>query len=513
MDKPLQKIIGFAISTLGSRALGYFRDILIFASFGANALGSAFIIAFTLPNLFRRISGEGALTTALLPVLNQEKLKGERKIWGLLDTLLKPLTIFLGGFSLFIILILLVIYSCLDIEVERYHHALILSAILFPYLFLVSLAAILNTTLQTFNRFSFTGLSPIWLNLSMIVSIGGIGYYMSKDPWTWVLCLCFGVLFGGFIQVLLPVLALNKIGWHQHPNPRNPSALTDVKTLFIPSLWGAGILQINSMFSRLLAFMIDDAAVAVLFIANRLVEFPLGVFGVAISTIFFQKMAEKKVNGDTTGLVKDFIEGVLLILKISLPAMVGLAMLAEPLIHLTFTWGAFQKADAIATSRILQVLCLSIPSYAISSFLTRYFHANQDTKTPVLIAWWSFLINISISLILIPFFGVMGLAIANVVSAGYQALSLLQKILKTPAFLDFSVWKRVPLLRISLIVLIMALMVWLWNEAIFHLVEDLTKITLFVQVFGGVVLGSLIYFTLSHIMGISIVKNQDSRLA
>ena len=513
MNKPLKKIIGFATSTLGSRALGYFRDILIFASFGTNAIGSAFIIAFTLPNLFRRISGEGALTTALLPILNQEKLKGGRRIWGLLDTLLKPLIFFLGSFSFLIVLIILAIYSCVEFEVKRYQYALILSAILFPYLFLVSLAAVLNTTLQSFNRFSFTGLSPIWLNLSMIVSIGGIGYYISQDPWTWVLCLSIGVLFGGVIQVLLPVLALNRIGWHQQPNPFNKSALSDFKNLFLPSLWGAGILQINSMLSRLLAFMIDDGAASILFIANRLVEFPLGVFGIAISTIFFQKMAENKAQGNTTGLVKDFMEGLLLILKISLPAMVGLAILAEPIIHLSFTWGAFKKADAIATGKILQVLCLSIPSYAISSFLTRYFHANKDIKTPVKIAWWSFLINLSFSLILFPFLGVMGLAIANVISANYQVIILSQKILKNPAFINVSIWKNIPILRISFVVLIMGLFVWFWIEGFSYLLGDLTKLTMFIQVFGGVMFGALIYFFLSHILGISIAKDQDSRLA
>ena len=512
MSKPLQKIVGFSISTLGSRVLGLFRDSLIYTSFGASALGSAFIIAFTFPNLFRRISGEGALTTALLPVLNQEKEKGKRKVWELLDALLKPLVFILAIGSLLISIILLIIYFCFDGLETRYHYALILSAILFPYLFLVSLAAVFNTTLQCFNRFSLTGLSPIWLNLSMIIALGGIGYYISEDPWVWVLCLCMGVLFGGILQVILPVLALNKLGWHQYPNPKNPSALADVKSLFFPSLWGAGILQINSMLSRLLAFMIDDSSVAFLFLANRLVEFPLGVFGVAISTIFFQRMAEKKAQRDTIGLVGDFLEGILLILKISVPAMVGLAILAEPIIELVFTWGAFQKSDAIATAKILQILSLTIPSYAISSFMTRYFHANKDIKTPVVIAWWSFLINLSISLILIPFLGVLGLAVANVLSASYQAMRLLQKTVKTPAFLSFFIWQKLPLARIALAVFVMGLLVQLWVEATHCFSGDLTKGTLFVQVFGGVVLGGILYFIVGNFLGVSIVSKQKPHL-
>lgn len=415
-----------------SRVLGLARDVLTAAVFGASALNSAFVTAFTLPNLFRRLLGEGALTAALVPTLHEEMVRKRRE----------------GAFALvnqvaswlLVVTTTLVGVAMLTLSqtarfapmaegwgvsagtVQRWIQGAELAVVLFPYLIFVCLSAAFSATLQTLNRFLEPALSPIWLNVSMITLLAGAAYLGWAEGLEGVMrWLCAGVLLGGFLQMAVPAVALMREGWRPRFDFGAGDALRGIVRLMVPTLFGSAIYLVNMAVSRLVGLSLNDAAATILNLATRLMELPIGVFAVAVSTVVFPLIAKYAAQGDNENLVASYRKGMRLILVINTPAAAGLVVLAEPIIRLLFERGAFTAEDTRMMVPILAVFALGLPFYSFVNLVLRAFYAQKDTATPVRAALLSFGVNLVLSLALMGPLSTVGLAIASNVAVVVQA--------------------------------------------------------------------------------------------
>lgn len=423
MLQNLKNIAVVSLSTVGSRLLGLLRDILIFAALGTSLWNSAFILAFTLPNLFRRLLGEGALTSAIVPVfsdvLEQEGREGafrffNQVLWRLLLALLVIVSVGM---------LLLAWAAGSGWLPERWATGAGLAVWLLPYMLFICLAAIICAGLNLVGRFAVAASTPILLNLAMIGALGA-GLWLDAEAARIVYWLCGGVLFGGLLQLLVPAVDLMRQGWRPRLEAKGGAALAELWQLFLPGLMGAAILQVNILVSRLLAYSLDESAVSVLYLASRLMELPLGVFTIAVATVFFPLLAQALSRGDEAGFSEAFLRGLRLVIGISLPAGVGLLVLGQPILECLFLWGAFDQADVFATVPLVAIYGVGLPLYSAATFATRGLHASKDMRTPVRVAGYCLLINLFAGLLLMQFWGAAGLATANVLAALAQSCLL-----------------------------------------------------------------------------------------
>ncbi|MBP6506793.1 MAG: murein biosynthesis integral membrane protein MurJ [Opitutaceae bacterium] len=439
MSKSLKNISVVAAATMVSRVLGLGRDMLVTAVFGTSALASAFYTAFTLPNLFRRLLGEGALTAALVPTLSDELKTSERTgAFQLVNQVASWLLVVTG---VVVILAMTVLWQVPQLaglwrgwgmEADtfvRLSEAARLAIVLFPYLVLVCLAAAFSATLQTLHRFLEPALSPIWLNLAMIGLLGGAVYggwaTAADDRMRW---LCAGALLGGFLQMVVPAAALMAEGWRPRFDLTASPAIKQIVKLMGPTVFGSAIYLINMAVARIVGLSLNDSAVTVLNLATRLMELPIGVFAVAVSTVIFPLISRYAAAGDQVNLASAYRKGMRLILVVNVPAAVGLMVLATPIIRLLFQRGAFQAEDTALMEPVLATYALGLPFLSFVNLILRAFYAQKDTVTPVRAAVLSFVVNLGLSLALMKPLGTVGLAVAGTVSTVVQAWYLQRKL-------------------------------------------------------------------------------------
>ena len=424
MSSRFLNITVVSISTVGSRVLGLFRDILVFSIFGSSVLNSAFILAFTFPNLFRRLLGEGALTAALVPLLtDQREQYGEERLFWLFNKVLSRVTTILFALVAVGSLAMIVIGKLPGLA-ERWDLALILGVLLFPYVVFVCLAAAFAAALNVLHRFAIPALTAVWLNLSLILFLGGIGYFASEVPLYRMYWLCAGMLFGGFLQLMIPWFALRRYGWKFELDFKPSAEVREFTRLLLPGILGASVIQINILISRSLAHFLDESAVSIYYLANRLVELPLGIFSIAIATVYFPAFSECASRKNTSGFALIFKQSIRLMFAITIPATVGFFVLGEPILRFLFEWGAFKASDTEITLPLLQLFAVGLPFYSMVALMIRGFYAFKDTSTPMKVAFFSFGLNLVLSLALMWPLGIVGLALANVLAILGQTILL-----------------------------------------------------------------------------------------
>jgi putative peptidoglycan lipid II flippase len=307
---------------------------------------------------------------------------------------------------------------------EKWYLAADLTVLLFPYLVFICLAAAFNATLNVFQRFTEPALSPIWLNLSMILTLGGAGLHWAKTPLGAIHWLCAGVLVGGFLQMAVPAGVLIKEGWRPRIDFALSPRVREIALLMVPGFFGTAIYQVNIYVSNLLAYKINDSAATLLFYANRLMELPIGVFAIAVSTVVYPLIARHAVEGKFTAMAEDYRKGVRLILMINVPAAAGLALLSGPIVRLLFQHGQFTAADAHTMTVLLVLFVIGMPFFSVVNLTVRAFYSVKDTATPVKVAVIDFTVNLVLSLVLMHWLGAAGLVLASTTAIIVQTLLL-----------------------------------------------------------------------------------------
>lgn len=444
VSKKLKSIGVVSLLTVVSRVLGLVRDQLGAAIFGASVLNSAFLTAFRLPNLFRRLLGEGSLTAAFLPTLQEELHVNSRDgAFTLLNKVVSWLAVVTGG----IVVLAMLLFSQsrrLTGQDDKWYLVADLTVILFPYLAFVCIAAALNATLNVFQRFTEPALSPIWLNLSMIITLGGAGLHFASTPMGEMHWLCAGVLVGGFLQMAVPAVVLMRDGWRPRLDLALSPRVREIAVLMTPGFFGSAIYQVNIYVAGLLAYAVSDDASTLIFYANRLMELPIGVFAIAVSTVVYPLIAKHAVTKDFTAMADDYRKGLRLILIINVPAAVGLALLSEPITRVLFERGKFLAADARGMAVLLAIFAVGMPFFSMVNLTVRAFYSVKDTKTPVRVALVDFVVNLGLSLALMRWLGAAGLVIASTTAIIVQTVLLKRALTRKLPEMQFApLWPSV----------------------------------------------------------------------
>jgi len=431
VSKSLKNIGVISFLTAVSRVLGLLRDSVQLAIFGAGEVMSAFTTANIAPNLFRRLLAEGSMTAAFVPALQEElHANGKEGTFRLVSKVASWLLVITGA----LVVVAMVVFSqsraLFPGHDDKWYIAADLTVVLFPYLALISLSAAFSATLNVLQRFFEPALSPIWLNLSILGALGFAGMRYASSPVGAIHWLCAGWLMGGFMQMAVPAAVLVYEGWKPRFDLGLSPRVREIATLMTPGIFGTAIYQINFSVSRLLAFSLDDSSATFLYTVNRLMEFPIGVFAVAISTVVYPLIARHAVKGDFGAMAMDFQKGIRLILIINVPAAAGLALLSGPIVTVIFRHGQVTTDEAQRMGLLLAVMAIALPFFSVVSLTIRAFYAIKDTKTPVRVAVVDFFINIVVSLVLIRFLGLLGIVIASTTAIIAQTALLGRALVK-----------------------------------------------------------------------------------
>ncbi len=500
----LVKRIGLVSAfTMLSRVVGLLRDMITSYMLGASLWNSAFITAFTLPNLFRRLLGEGALTAALMPNLSEElEERGRDAVHELVNKTLSWLVVICLGITILVIGGLEIVQR-FSVS-EKWGLAANLGQIVFPYVLLICVAAILSAALNLFSKFGIPALTAVWLNTSIVLSLGIAGWYLGGDLETKTYWLCGGAMVGGALQMVVPAFALAKEGWRPRFDLGVSPRVKEVAILTIPGIFGAAVFQINILVSRSLAFTVSDSAAALLYYANRLVELPVGVFAIAISTVVFPALTAAVAGKRMDDFSKTYKKGILLCLLMAVPSAIGLCVLAPDIIGLLFERGLFSGRDTSNTVPLVWVFAIGMPFYSFVSVETRAFYSLKDTRTPVKSAAVAFAINVVLSLILMQRYGAVGLAIATNTAAIVQTVilhvALGRKKLDTSLRDILGDVCRISAASVLMGAVVFAASGWLSARCDSGLLGSM------ILVFGPILVGVAVYFAALHLLGAKLKR-------
>ena len=493
----LKNIAKVSAATVGSRVVGLVRDSLTMAYMSIGAVSSAYTFAFSLPNLFRRLLGEGALAGAIVPVFSRAATdKGREAAFDFLNKAASRAIVWTGAVALLgaaLAAAAWLYFGAIGAQ-ERFLLGAEYSVVLFPYLVAICVAAVFTAVLNVLDSFGVPSITPMILNACIIGALFA-GVFAGCGIRGIALCMCFGWLAGGLLQMLLPAYWLMRKGWRFKFDLGKSAEIQSLYQLFIPALIGAAVVQLNIFVSKLLAFNLNDTATPALYISSRILEFPLGVFTVAIATVYFPRMAKLAAEKDSAKFNAEYHEGLMASLAISVPAMCGIIMLSREILSLLFEWGLFGVKDVDICLPVLVAAVLGLPLFAFTSYATRGFHSNSDTKTPVKISYISIAINIALSVALMFKFEAVGLAAANVAAAAFSSAALhfaLRKRYKTQAIAR-------ECLKICAAAAVMSAAVWGLKELLSAALDG--KIYAAAACAAGVPAGAIIYALALKIFG------------
>ncbi|PID58048.1 murein biosynthesis integral membrane protein MurJ [candidate division KSB3 bacterium] len=418
-------VVGLA--TMATRILGFVRDMVIALLFGASLEADAFFVAFRIPNILRRLVGEGALTAAFIPVFIEERHQSEERAWALTNTAITFLTVILLAIVVLGIivtpLIVKIIAPGFEESPEKFSLTIRLTRITFPYIFFISLAALAMGVLNSQQHFLSSALAPAMLNLTLITG----ALFLCPQLETPVIGLAIGVIAGGFLQLLCQIPALVRRGFRYRISfdSSNP-AVRKIGLLLLPTLFGLAVHQISIFVNTRLASLLPEGSVSYLYYAYRLVEFPLGIFVMAVATAVLPTMSVQSAKGDYAQVLDTLNFALRLVLCISIPSMAGLIVLRVPIITWLFERGEFTSEATHATAQALFCYALALFPIASGRIIVPVFYALKDTSTPVKCATASVGVNILCSLLLMGPMKHNGLALATSVSSFFYTVLLVR---------------------------------------------------------------------------------------
>ena len=430
--------------TLMSRIMGFARDMIIANFFGASAGMDAFIISFKIPNFMSRLFAEGAFSQAFVPVLAEyQKTRTVDEVRIFLARIAGSLSMVLSLVTVVGILAApFVIYIFAPGFGEEANRTLLATEMLrltFPYLMLVSLTAMAGAMLNTYGYFGVPAFTPVLLNISMIVA----AIYLSPHFAQPVVALAWGVLIAGIAQLLfqIPFLYHRKLLIKPNFTMRDPGVQRVLK-LMVPALLGVSIAQVNLLIDTMFASFLKVGSVTWLFYTDRLTDFPLGVFGVAIATVILPHLSRRHAEQSTASFSRALDWGLRMLLIIGLPSALGLAIFSMPLIASCFAYGHFTTYDLLQTQRSLIALGLGVPAFMMVKVLASGFYARQNIKTPVKVGVIAMVVNTLLCVLFIGPLAHAGLALASTVAGYVNCLILLILLVKRNIYQPMPGWWR-----------------------------------------------------------------------
>jgi putative peptidoglycan lipid II flippase len=490
--------------TLVSRILGFVRDVIIARMFGAGLASDAFFVAFRIPNLLRRLFAEGAFSQAFVPILSEyrtrEGLERTRLLVDRVATLLALVLACVSGLG--VLLAPFVIYVSapgFSAEPEKFQLTVDMLRIIFPYILFISLVSLAGGVLNTWSRFAIPALTPTLLNLSFIAGALLAAPYFDPPA----LVLAWAVFAGGVLQLALQVPALGRIG--MLPRPRNFLGDEGVKRILLlmgPAVIGVSVAQISLLINTIFASFLATGSVSWLYYADRLMEFPTGLLGVALGTILLPSLSRSHSQGNSEEYSRLLDWGLRLTLLLALPAAAALAVLAVPLVTTLFHYGAFAEHDVWMTRQAVMAYSVGLLGLILVKVLAPGFYARQNIATPVRIAVLTLITTQLLNAALIVPLAHAGLALAISLGACLNAGLLYRGLRTRRLYQPQPGWARF-MLKVALSVGIMAFAVgaaagsaaWWLDSGAAGRAMALT---------GLVLLGAGIYFACLWLLGIRV---------
>lgn len=464
-----------SVMTFISRILGFARDMLMAQMFGAQAGMDAFYVAFKIPNFMRRLFAEGAFSQAFVPVLAEYQ---KNRTMTDVRTFLARIA---GSMSLALTLVTLVGVIAAPFVIDVFapgfgndstrsvlaSHMLRLT---FPYLMLISLTAMAGATLNTFGYFGVPAFTPVLLNISMILT----ALYLSPHFNPPVIALAWGVLLGGIAQLLfqIPFLFHRKLLTKPTIGMHDPGVRRVLK-LMVPALFGVSIAQINLLVDTIFASFMQVGSVTWLFYTDRLTDFPLGVFGVAIATVILPHLSRKHVEQSVANFSKALDWGLRLLLLVGFPAGLGLAVFSMPMIASCFAYGKFNMFDLLQTQKSLITLSLGVPAFMMVKVLASGFYARQNIKTPVKVGVIAMVINTALCVLFIKYLAHAGLTLASSLASYVNCAILLCLLVRRGFYQPRPGWTKFIIQLLIANGLMVSYLFWMQGDAAFWLAKPL----------------------------------------
>ena len=408
MSRLLRSGAIFSAMTMISRVLGLVRDAVFARYFPVDGAYEAFIVAFKIPNLMRRLVAEGAFSLAFVPVLSEYKKKrdeGELKdlidhVTGTLGLVLLIITLFGVIAAPFIISIFAAGFE--GKEGAKPELAVDLLRITFPYIFFISLSALVAGILNTFQRFAVPSFTPVLLNVVLIISAIWLAP-MFEEP---VTALAWGVFFGGIAQLAFQLPSVYRLGLLPRPRlKRGHEGVKKIMRLMTPALLGSSAAQINVLLNTFIASFLAVGSMGWIYFSDRFVELPLALFGVAIGTVILPKLSQDHAGKEEGAFSATLDWAMRLTLLVSIPATAGLVVLAVPIISTVIGYGEFTWHSTEMSALSLMTYALGLPAFILIKVLAPGFYSRQDTKTPVKISLIAIASNIILNVaIVVPWF-------------------------------------------------------------------------------------------------------------
>jgi len=436
--------------TLLSRVLGLVRDIIFAAFFGASGGTDAFFVAFKIPNFMRRLFAEGAFSQSFVPVFSEYKETRSREA---LQDLIDHVAGTLGGILLFIsaigslaapLLVVLFAPGFID-EPERYQLTSEMLTITFPYIFFIALTAFAGGILNSYSQFAVPAFTPVLLNICLIGATVWASPYFEQP----IMALAWGVAIAGLSQLLFQFPFLLKL--HLMPRPRyrkQHEGVKQITQLMIPAIIGSSVAQINLLLDTIIASFLIAGSVSWLYYSDRLVEFPLGIFGIALATVILPSLSKQHARQSAEAFSHTLDWALKLVMLIALPATIGLFLLSGPLLATLFNYGEFNLHDAEMASMSLMAYAVGLPAFIFIKILAPGYYARQDTKTPVRIAIKAMISNMFLNVLFVVPMVLMemegphtGLALATSASAYLNAWLLYRGLRQQAIYTPGPGWK------------------------------------------------------------------------
>ena len=485
--------------TMASRVLGFARDMLIAARLGAGPMADAFFVALQLPNLFRRLFGEGAFNAAFIPAFaGTLATQGPQAARDLAERMLALMAVWLSSLVVLGILLMPHIMALLApgfaAVPAKLALAVELTRITFPYLLFICLTALVSGVLNGLDRFAAAAAAPVFFNLLSMAALLTLTPYVATPAHA----LAWGVTASGVVQLGLVLWAAARAGmalrvW------RPPSLSPEVRAVLRrmgPGVIGAGVTQLNLVVGVWIASFLPAGAVSFLYYADRIGQLPLGVIGAAVGTALLPLLARQLRAGESLSAHRSMNRAIEFALVLCLPAAIGQAAAALPLIEALFQRGAFGPAEAAATAAALSAYALGLPAYVLVKVFAPGFFARGDTATPVRVGVAAVVLNLALNLLLSRWLSHVGVALATALSAWFNAVALGAVLVRRGQLLpDRRLRRRVP--RLLAAALLMGATLLVLGRLLFPVASGPLRLAALLVLVGG---GAVVYFGAAHLL-------------